>query len=262
MTERVPWDQLPAGIRTAIEDKTGTVTASTPVAQGLNCTTAQIITTLGNGRLFLKGVRDTDADGAAALRWEEHLNDTVGGISPTIRHAVHADGWYCLLFVYVDGRNADLSPHSPDLDALAFTIRRMHRLRTPDLPIPRLADRFAGYLMPGEAEALAGEHLLHTDTNPHNIVISNRGGTAYIVDWARATVGPAWVDAAYTTVRLMEYGHGPASALGWLRGIPSWRSADPKSVEALVSATCRQWAARVGQTSAAASNERFQQLVA
>ncbi|MFE4371785.1 phosphotransferase [Streptomyces sp. NPDC056835] len=261
MTERVPWDDLPAGLRAAIEDKTGAVTASTSVTQGLNCTTAQVITTRGNGPLFLKGVRDTDLDGAAALRWEEHLNDTVGGISPTIRHAVRVGGWYCLLFVYVDGRNADLSPGSKDLDAVAFTIGRMHRLRTPDICIPPLADRFTGYLMPGEAEALAGgTHLLHTDTNPHNIMISS--GTAYIVDWAMPAVGPEWVDAAYTAVRLMEYGHAPASALAWLRRIPSWRSADPKAVEALVSATCRRWSAVVGARGSAASNKRFQQLVA
>ncbi|MFJ1913134.1 phosphotransferase [Streptomyces sp. NPDC088147] len=262
MTERVPWDQLPAGLRTAIEDKTGTVTASTPVTQGLNCTTAQIITTRGNGPLFLKGVRDTDLEGASALRWEEHLTDTVGGVSPSIRHALRAAGWYCLAFVYVDGRNADLGPESADLDAVAFTIRRMHRLRTPDIPIPPLADRFTGYLMPGEAEALAGGHLLHTDTNPHNILVSNRGGTAYIVDWAMPAVGPEWVDAAYTAVRLMEYGHTPASALAWLRGIPSWRSADPKAVDALVTVTCRRWSAVVGTRGAAASNERFQQLLA
>lgn len=36
MIERVQWEDLPAGLRTAVEDRTGTVITSTPVTQGLN----------------------------------------------------------------------------------------------------------------------------------------------------------------------------------------------------------------------------------
>ncbi|WP_405799246.1 phosphotransferase [Streptomyces sp. NBC_01506] len=259
MIERVEWEQLPAGLRVSVEVRTGAVVAAELVPQGLNCTVALALTTQ-RGPLFFKGVREDDTEGVAALRWEEQLNPTVRGVSPTIRHTFRSDGWYCAAFDYIEGRNADLGPGSADLDTVALTLHRMHQLRLPDLTIPPLADRFSGHLLPGEEQALAGGHLLHTDTNPHNIMIS--GGNAYVVDWAMPAVGPAWVDAAYTAVRLMEYGQSPATALAWLNTIPSWRRADPKAVAAFTSATCRRWTATVGEKSAAASNTRIQHLTA
>lgn len=66
-------------------------------------------------------------------------------------------------------------------------------------PAPPLADQFTSYLLPGEAELLRGTASLHTDTNPHNIMIGN-GGVAHVVDPACAAV------------RLRERGRSPAAA--------------------------------------------------
>ncbi|MFE7134375.1 phosphotransferase [Streptomyces sp. NPDC057638] len=259
---RVGWEELPRELRRAIEDRTGTVTATERVGAGLNSSTALIITTTRNGRLFLKGVRDDDTAGTTALRWEVLLNRTVRGVGPTIRHSCHAGGWFCLAFILIEGRHADLGPQSGDLAAVGLALRRMHRLRTPDqAALPRFAQRFGAYLKPGEADRLTGGHLLHTDTNPHNIMIGHHGGTAYVIDWAMPAIGPAWIDPAYTAVRLMECGQSPDSALAWLSGFPHWRRADPRSVEVFVNVVCRQWTAAVGEKGAAASNNRFRQLL-
>ncbi|MFF2066142.1 phosphotransferase [Streptomyces sp. NPDC058200] len=260
MIERVQWEELPVRLRTAVEERTGTVIAAEPVTQGLNCSVALTLDTRRSGALFFKGVRDTDTEGVAALRWEERVNSAVGGISPAVRHDFRVAGWSCLAFDYVRGSNADLSPGSPDLDAVTSTMRRMHRLRAPDFAIPPLADRFAEHLLPGETDALSGRHLLHTDTNPHNIMISDHG-EAYVVDWAMPALGPAWVDPAYTAVRLMECEQAPAAALAWLNGFTSWRQADPKAVSVFVEGTCRQWTAAVGGRGAEASNARFRHLL-
>ncbi|MFI1013364.1 phosphotransferase [Streptomyces sp. NPDC020965] len=258
---RVDWEELPAELRQAIELRTGRVVSARSVTAGLNASAALIITTAGNGRLFLKGVRDDDVAGATALRWESLLNRTVRGVGPTIRHTYRAGGWFCLAFILIEGRHADMGPRSEDLGAIAFTLRQMQKLRAPQTPVPRFAQRFTAHLKPGEAEKLAGSHLLHTDTNPHNIMIGDHGGTAYVIDWAMPAVGPSWIDPAYTAVRLMECGQTPADALAWLSGFPHWRRADPRAVEAFVNVICRHWTETVGERGASASNERFRQLL-
>jgi hypothetical protein len=260
MTERVPWEELPADLRDTIEARTGPVTGSQTVTSGFNCSTALVITTRNHGRLFLKGVRTTDAAGVAGLRCEERINGVVGGIGPTIRHRFETAGWLCLAFVHIDGRHIDYTPGTGDLEPLTRTVRRLQHVRTPRTPVPQLADRFAGYLKPGEADALYGKHLLHTDTNPHNILIST-GRHAYIVDWAMPVLGPAWVDAAYTATWLMTFGQPPADALAWLSGIPAWHQADPRAVEAFVNVTCREFTISVGEQDSAASNDRVRYLL-
>ncbi|WP_432589921.1 phosphotransferase [Streptomyces sp. HD1123-B1] len=262
MIERVEWEHLPVELRTAVEARTGPVVAAETVAEGLNCAAALILTTRRSRTLFLKAVRHSDTDGIAGLRCEEQINETVGGISPTIRHRFDAGGWLALAFVYVPGRHADLGPGSKDLDAVTFALKRMQHMRPPtDFSIPPLTDRLKDFLEPGEAELLAGDCLLHTDTNPHNILIHTHGGEAYVVDWAMPATGPAWVDAAYTAVRLMECDQSPTDALAWLDGIVSWRQADERAVEAFVMATCRHWVAAVGEKDAEPSNRRFRYLL-
>lgn len=269
MSERVQWEELPSELRDAVEARTGTVITSETVAEGLNCSVALVIHTRNNGALFLKGVRTSDAAGMVGLRCEEQINETVVGISPVIRHRFELGGWLCLAFIYVDGRHADLSPGTKDLTAVALTMGRMQQLNLDDLQrsgrsaatAPQFADRFVKFLKPGEAAALKGTNLLHTDANPHNIMIGEHGGDAYVVDWAMPAIGPAWVDPAYTAVRLMECGQAPSDALGWLGGFTSWRQADPKAVEVFVNVTCRHWTATVGEKGAEPSNARFRHLL-
>ncbi|RLU85027.1 aminoglycoside phosphotransferase [Streptomyces griseocarneus] len=261
MIERVDWEALPAGLRGAVEEQAGRVTASEVVAEGLNCAAALVLTTDQGERLFLKGVRDSDAKAVAALDCEARINGVVREVCPTVHHRFRTGGWFCLAFAFIDGRHADLGPGTGDLAAVAVALRRMQTFGAGSFPAPPLADQFTSYLLPGEAELLSGTALLHTDTNPHNIMIGNGDGVAHVVDWAMPATGPAWVDPACTAVRLMECGQSPADALSWLGTFTSWRHADPKSVEAFVHVTCRHWTARVGERGAEPSNARFRHLL-
>lgn len=261
MTERVEWDALPAEFRSAVEARTGSVVASVSVTSGYNCSLALDVRTRNSGRLFLKGVRVSDDAGMAGLLCEERINSVVGEVGPTVRYRFESAGWLALAFVHIEGRHVDYSPGTSDLDAVTLTARRMRRLRTPTGPVPQLSDRFADYLRPGEADALHGTHLLHTDTNPHNILICAHGGHAYLVDWAMPALGPPWVDAAYIATWLMAFGQTPEAALTWLAGIPSWQHADRTVVETFVEVTCRRWTARMGDADAAGSNAEFRHLL-
>ncbi|MEU0691175.1 phosphotransferase [Streptomyces uncialis] len=260
MSERVIWDELPGDLRDAVEHRVGGVTRTVRVAEGLNCSLALVIHTRDGDPLFLKGVRAADDAGRAGLLCEELVNGAVGGISPAVRHRFEAAGWLALAFTHIDGRHIDYEPGTGDLEALARTTRRMCDLPAPSVPLPHLSDRFAGHLRPGEADALRGSHLLHTDTNPHNVLIST-SGDAHLIDWAMPALGPAWVDAAYLATWLMAYGHTPEEARAWLSGIPGWREADRAAVEAFVNVTCRHWTARVGEKDSISSNDRFRCLL-
>lgn len=261
MIERVSWEALPAGLRGAVEERAGQVIASEIVAEGLNCAAALVLTTRRGERLFFKGVRETHVAAVAALDHEARINGVVQGVSPTVLHRFRVSGWSCLAFAFVDGRHADLGPGTSDLAAVASALRHMQAFSGSAFPAPPFVDRFTPYLLPGEAASLSGTALLHTDTNPHNILIDKRNGNACIVDWAMPATGPAWADPAYTAVRLMECGQAPADALAWLGGFTSWRQAEPRSVEAFVNVTCRRWAATVGEQAAEPSNARFRHLL-
>ncbi|MCS0635986.1 phosphotransferase [Streptomyces sp. LP05-1] len=259
MIERTEWQELPAPLRTAVERRAGGVVAAESVGEGLNCAAALVLAT-AEGRLFLKGVPETDRPGVAALEYEERVNGAVTAVAPRIRHVLRAGGWRGLLFDHVDGGHADLSPGSRDTEAVAGALARISGLRAPGLRVPPLAERFGALPAAGEAEALAGPYLLHTDTNPANLLVDG-DGRAHVVDWAMPVLGPAWVDLAYTAVRLMECGHPPEAALGWLERFPAWRAAEPKAVEVFVAVTCRHWTAAIGTREAEPSNARFRRLL-
>ncbi|MGW7001377.1 phosphotransferase [Streptomyces sp. NPDC054933] len=256
MNSRTDWHDLPAATRAAVEARTGPVLAAEPVADGLTCSMAAVLAT-AVGRVFVKGVAADDTDGRGAQRWETVVNPSVRAASPVLRWQIAADGWDLLGFDHVDGEHADLSRAS-DRGLVAEALRSVQHVVAP-ASVQQFADRFADVLDPGQLRLLAGTALLHTDTNPHNLLVGN--GRAWLVDWAMPAAGPAWVDVAYTAVRLMEADVPAGEALAWAARFPSWRAADPAAVEAFVTGVCRQWEARIGPVGARSSNTRFEALL-
>jgi hypothetical protein len=255
---RVEWDDLPSTVRVAVGARVGAVLGAVPVEHGLTCRTAAVLTT-PDGRVFAKGVPTSDRDGVVAQDFEVAVNPHVAGVSPLLLARVTVAGWDMLLFEHIPGRHADLSPGSPDIEPVTEALRRVQGLQAGGLA-PRLTDRLDGHLDDAEQALLAGDALLHADTNPHNILIAD--GRAHLVDWAMVAAGPAWVDVACLAVRLMEADWAPADALAWAAQFASWRDADPVAVRVFVEGTCRAWEARIGPSGAVSSNRRFQALLA
>ncbi|WP_414169818.1 hypothetical protein ACMATS_31635 [Streptoverticillium reticulum] len=63
------------------------------------------------------------------------------------------------------------------------------------MELPQYVDRELGSsVSAAERELLLGDALLHTDTNPHSLLVAADRG--YRVDWALPAAGPSWIDVA------------------------------------------------------------------
>lgn len=256
---RCEWADLSVAVRDAVLAETGSVSEVRPVSDGLTCSFAAGLRTK-TGHWFVKGAPESDRHAWEAQYAERLVFPLLEGVSPAFRWKVTAGGWELMGFDWVEGRHADLGLGSADLPLVAEVMLAAQEITAPHFLYRPLAHRLGAYLETAEVPLLAGESVLHTDTNPHNLLVGN--GRAWMVDWAMWAQGPAWVDVAYTAVRLMEADTAPEEALSWAELFPSWRQADPKAVAAFVAGSCRQWEAMVGPVDCRPSNRRFEALLA
>lgn len=245
MEPHIEWGDLPAGVRQAIQSRCGEVISAETVAEGSTCRMALILTT-SRHHLFVKGVPTDAFPPLDAQLTEVNINRAVQSVSPAVRWETIADDWHLIAFEYVDGRHADLRPGSADLRTVADLLKRAQACRAPGgYRVPPLIARYHSFLSHGDAGALEGAALLHTDTNPHNLLITERRG--YLVDWAMPAVGPSWVDPAQTAVRLMDAGCTPVQARAWLSQFPDWERASRDARERFIEVVCRQATAALGE---------------
>ncbi|MGH8907092.1 MAG: hypothetical protein ACRD0K_11360 [Egibacteraceae bacterium] len=254
---RRDWDDLPDGVRHAVEAQCGPVARSEPAAAG---SAADLTTTLHleDGRaLFCKGVK-ADSPVAWMHRNEARVNPWLGGLAPRLLWQLDTDGWLLLGFEHVDGRHANLSPGSADLTRIIDVMAVMERDLTPcpQIPLQTLSQRWAGLpawrllsqnqpadldgwarenlrqLIDWETSApdlLAGQTLAHTDLNARNFLIGDR---VRVIDWAWPCRAAAWVDVAFLVSRLIDAGHAPNQAEEWAASVPAWKQASDDAVTA------------------------------
>ncbi|MGH7744333.1 MAG: phosphotransferase [Candidatus Dormibacteria bacterium] len=235
---RTHWGQLPGTVRSALESAAGPVRDVEPISAGLNCGIAALLHTATQS-VFIKGLR-SDHPRIATQRREAQINPYVAPIAPRLLWQIDTAGWTILGFEHLHGRHANLTPGSTDLPKLADTLRRLGHLEAPDLPLRELDDRWAGLIDDAALHLLSGTHLLHTDLNPHNILITDEH--AHIVDWAWPTLGAAWVDPACAALWLIAEGrHTPPAAESWAVQIPSWTTASRHGIDGFTAASCQLW---------------------
>ncbi|MFI0914344.1 phosphotransferase [Streptomyces abikoensis] len=257
---RVDWAGLPVAVRAAVEARAGAVRAVEDVPHGITCRFAAVLSTSG-GRLFVKGVPADDAWGRTGQTMEAAVNTAVTAVSPRLLWRVEAGGWDLVAFEAVEARHADLSPGSADLLLVAAVLEEAQGLKAPaGVELSQYVDReLGGAVSAAERELLLGDALLHTDTNPHNLLVGAE--RAFLVDWALPAAGPAWVDVAEAAMRLMDAGCSAMEALAWAAGFKSWVSADPAAVELFVRVTCRTRVARLGERGARPWNAQLEALL-
>ncbi|MFI6982425.1 phosphotransferase [Embleya sp. NPDC050154] len=231
------WTDLPDGIRSAVESVMGPVLESDDITTWHGSTSFVATLTTETGRVFVKGAPTDDAEAAEQRRRETLVAPIVTAFAAPLIGHVAADGWTLLLFGYVKGGNADLSPDSIDLGYLAATLRDVQRVRPPHgIALPSLADQWAKYLNVEQRSLLSGNHLLHNDLVPSNVMVRQAGYTKQVVlvDWGRAVLGPAWAEYAGLYMWLLFSGHTPEAARAWLDRFPAWRMAGRAAVRAYV----------------------------
>ncbi|GAA4239815.1 hypothetical protein GCM10022254_61880 [Actinomadura meridiana] len=237
---RTDWTDLPEGLRSGIEAKTGQIERIEPAPKGNH---ADVASTLhaANGRVFVKAARkleDRDGPEVMSLRREASVNPVVSEFAPRLQWQAEAGEWLALGFDHVEGRPADFSPASPDLDVLAKTIHSIQNASCPDAVRLLVERRWQRYT--DDISGLSGNALLHTDLNEDNFIITP-DGRAYVVDWAFVSRGVAWLELGLLIPWLLKAGHAPQAADEWISQFPSWAEAPATEIDMFTAAFANQW---------------------
>ncbi|MGW7244416.1 aminoglycoside phosphotransferase [Streptomyces sp. NPDC054804] len=229
---------LPDAVLHLIEKASGPVVDVGTVNAGRNSAIAARVRTTEH-TLFVKGL-PLDHPWVWTQKREADISPYVQGIAPELRWHVEADGWSLLGFDYVEGGHADFTPRSPDLPAVMATMARLAAIPAPDIELKTMPHRLRTYVDdPADLSWFAGNSLLHTEWNPHNVITT--GSSALLVDWGWASHGAAWIDPALWQLWLIAHGHTPSQAESEAAAHPAWDLAPPAGLDALARVQRRLW---------------------
>jgi hypothetical protein len=265
---RLPWEQVPAEVRAAVEQHLGAPVARAVTRHGGFSPGAAARLELTDGRrVFAKAVSATLNPGAPALyRREARLTAALPACTPSPRmRFTYDDGaWVALVFDYIDGRHPHLPWRKAELHATLDALQVMAERLTP-APVDfvpaagqllaeefatwrRLAhtDRVAGMdavlldhldeLVVLEAsweEWAAGETLAHCDLRVDNLLVAS-DGQVWVVDWAWPCRAAAWFDALLLLSSVPV--HGGPDVEEVLGAHALTRAIDPDAVNAVLAA--------------------------
>jgi hypothetical protein len=241
MEQRIAWGDLPGPLKQAIEARTGRIIGVRMATAGQNSPLAAIINT-ADGKVFAKGMPSGHRRVITQAR-EAAVAPLVKEISPVLLWHFDEAGWNVLGYENVDGRHADYTPGSPDLDRMVHLMDALSAIKVADDPglFKRAEDRWAPYVDdPAAASVFAGPVLTHSDWTPDNVLVSaNRG---WLIDWAWPTLGAAWTDPACWILRLMASGgHTAHQAERQASRLPAFQVADPAHIDLFAAANVRLW---------------------
>ncbi|MFD0688816.1 phosphotransferase [Actinomadura fibrosa] len=249
---RGEWAGLPEDVRKGIAERIGLVRSVQAASGGSNAAFAATVTGTA-GPAFVKAARRTapDQDGpqVRALRREVLINPCVPEFAPRLLWTVEAGEWLAVGYEHIDGRHADYAPGSPDLETLTKTVRQLQGTPCPDTVAMRVERRWEHLV--ADASAMAGDALLHTDLNPHNLLITPDHRT-YVVDWGFASRGAPWIEIGQVIPWMVHAGHTPADAERWAAHFPSWTGASPDAIDRYANASAERWRQRAAASSTAA----------
>ncbi|MCZ4603683.1 hypothetical protein O3S80_07825 [Streptomyces sp. Lzd4kr] len=186
LTQRLT--ELPVEVLRLIQKVHGSVIDVGSINAGLNSAIAARVRTADRA-LFVKGL-PLDHPRVWTQKREEQISPYVRTIAPDLLWHVEDAGWSLLGFAYVDGQHADFTPTSSDLPAVMATMTRLADVPAPALELKSMPNRFRSFVDdPADLSWFAGDSLLHTEWNPHNVLVT--GDSALFVDWGWASTGAA-----------------------------------------------------------------------
>ena len=237
---RIDWTALPDAVTNGVADRIGEFRVI-PAARGDHAEIASTVTGTG-GSVFVKAARSEL--GTRSLRYEMLVSKAVKQpYSPAVEWQFEAAGWLVVAFERLDGRHADLTPGSPDLNRLDQTLHQLAATSAPDclrlVPATRL-----GFTHP----AMDGDTLVHTDLNPANLIVTAHG--LNVVDWAFATKAAPWVELAMLVQWLIGSGHTAAQAEQWVQRYPAWQATDRDILDDFASRNASKWSLKTQHSAA------------
>ncbi|MQY04595.1 phosphotransferase [Actinomadura macrotermitis] len=233
---RNEWTDLPVHIREVVEVCTGPITEVRPAVKGNHADIASMVAG-PQGRVFVKAARKLAVGNGGpevrSLRWEAAINPHVTEFAPRLLWVQESGEWLALGFEYLEGRHADFSPGSPDLEILAKVVEDLQARPCPGILDNKQVER-RWEMVVDDASPMTGDVLLHADLNPANFLItSNR---VAMVDWAFVARGAAWVEVALVIPWLLQ-----AEAEAWAARLPAWVDADPGHLDLFAKAFADKW---------------------
>ncbi|MFJ5037913.1 aminoglycoside phosphotransferase [Streptomyces parvulus] len=231
--------ELPADVRKMIEDVGGPILDVEMVSAGHNSEIAARVQ-FDSGPVFVKGLRQ-EHPRVWTQRREAAVNPHTCGLAPALRWEITSGGWDLLGFEALDGRHADYSPGSPDLELILQAMWNLAHATAPaGLNLKTMPQRLSTYVAdPADVQYFDGHSLLHTDWKPDNVLIVN--GQARLVDWAWASSGAPWIDAALWVIWLIAAGHSPRDAEALAAHHPAWESTPVPYIDAFARAQEHVW---------------------
>ncbi|MET8412555.1 aminoglycoside phosphotransferase [Streptomyces sp. NPDC005195] len=222
---------LPDTVRRLIEQATGAPVVDVgTISAGLNSSIAARVHT-PDRTLFVKGL-PADHPRVWTQKREALISPHVQDIAPHLLWHVEESGWSVLGFEYIEGRHADYTPASHDLPAVMASMIRLSKIPAPALELKSMTHRYRTYVKePADLSWFAGDSLLHTEWNPHNVLIT--ADQALIVDWGWSSTGAAWIDPALWLLWLIAHDHTCHQAEQAAAAHPAWRHAPAEGLRVL-----------------------------
>lgn len=228
--------EIPADALAVIEAHTGPVLKAESASTGLNSEVAARIHT-ASGALFVKGLR-LEHPRAWTQDREAAIAPHVAPLAPALFWHTQRDGWDLLGFEDLDGPHADYAPGSLHLAPVADAMQTLAGMPLPDLPLRTMSDRLRAYAG-DDADLFTGDQLLHTDWNPHNVLVVD--DRARLVDWAWAARGAGWIDPALWVIWLVATGHTADQAERMAARHTALADAPTRSLDAFARAQSGMW---------------------
>ncbi|MEE1741175.1 aminoglycoside phosphotransferase [Streptomyces sp. BE147] len=241
--DRLPFEELPEATRRAIADRVGENCPRAEVENGTSSALASLFWPSALEMVFLKGL-PLDHERIGELQAEAAVNPFLPDSAPKVLWKQEAGGWFLVCF---EGANATawayFGSDSDHLEPVAAVLRELSRHPAPQEIRFTPWARWGDYCDPADEPLLTGDRLVHCDPCASNFMIE-RSGRVWMIDWAWAMRGPAWIDTALWGMRLvLDGGQTPQQAAAWARTIPAFADAPREAVAVLTEAEARSWEA-------------------
>lgn len=218
---RALWRELPPDVRAAVAHQAKAEIASAADAEaGADAHLAAWLQLDDGQAVFVKGAR-LGSDAWEPLDHEAAVAPYLPACAPRLLWRVNAAGWDLLGYDLVQAREwADYRPGSADLGLVADALAETGVTAAPTR-LPEAWDRWGYWCTDDDRPLFTGNRLVHADPAAANVMVD--GERAWLVDWAWAVRGPAWIDPMLFGFRLVaDGGHTPAQAADVIRTLPGY----------------------------------------